>query len=478
MLLEPEVADDRAVFRHQLRVRFARQDVHAQGTDAGAGGKLNGVGGAIGHGAVHADLVSLDAEHGLLRTCDLESGERGPRVLREQGLGGIVELGAELADLLIEGRGLGVTGGFGGDAEPGEVVAHVGVLGGIPEGEEAVVILVAEGIVGMGVALDAAEGGALPDGPGGVDAVDDGVESELLVVGAALGVGLGVAVEAGGDEVFEGAVREQVAGEGLDRELVERQVGVQGADEPVAPRPDIAAVVLLVSLGIGVAGEIEPEGGPAFAEVDGAEKAVDGLFAGFLAADEAGEFIGRGRKAGEVEADATQPLGGVRGGAGLESLLFESGEDEAVGFGPGPFCVLHRRHPLRQRLDEGPVFAPLGAFADPLPQRGDFVGAQRTTLAVFVGRHVIVIALGEHDAMDQFGGGGIAGDERAFPGLAGGERLVAVGEGDVAGLFDAAVATGAVLVEDGSDVVVEVDGGASGRGQKRSGDDGEREGRA
>ena len=128
--------------------------------------------------------------------------------------------------------------------------------------------------------------------------------------------------------------------------------------------------------------------------MDGAEKAVDGLFAGFLATEETGEFIGRGRKAGEVEGDAAQPLGGVGGGAGLESLLFESGEDEAVGVGPGPFCVLHRRHPLREWFDEGPVFAPLGTFADPLPQRGDFVGVQRTTLAMFVGRHVIVVALG------------------------------------------------------------------------------------
>ena len=51
--------------------------------------------------------------------------------------------------------------------------------------------------------------------------------AELLVVGAALGVGQRVAVEGGGDELVVGRVGQQVAGQLFDGELVERLVRVE-----------------------------------------------------------------------------------------------------------------------------------------------------------------------------------------------------------------------------------------------------------
>ena len=168
-------------------------------------------------------------------------------------------MGTEGEDFPVELFGFGEAARVVGHREAREIIGHVGVLGRIPEGEEAVIILLTERIVGMGMALDATEGGALPDGPGGVDAIDDGGEAVFLIIGSALGIGLGIAMETGGDAVFERGVREKISGEGLEGELIEGHVGVETADEPVAPRPNLAAIVLFVALRVGVAGQIQPE---------------------------------------------------------------------------------------------------------------------------------------------------------------------------------------------------------------------------
>ena len=61
------------------------------------------------------------------------------------------------------------------------------------------------------------------------------------------------------------------------------------------------------------------------------------------------------------------------------------------------------------------------------------------------------------DAADQFRGGRIAGNNNLLAGLAFPEGLLAVNEGDLAGLLHPAVADRAVLVEQRPDVAVEVD---------------------
>ena len=82
-----------------------------------------------------------------------------------------------------------------GIGEEWNIVIQVVVFGGVEEGHELVIILVWNRFVGVGVALNAAEGETLHDRPGGVDAVDGGDDSELLVIGAAFGIGLGVAMK-------------------------------------------------------------------------------------------------------------------------------------------------------------------------------------------------------------------------------------------------------------------------------------------
>jgi len=90
-----------------------------------------------------------------------------------------------------------------------------------------------------------------------------------------------------------------------DGEFVEGEVVVEGADDPVAVGPDGAFAVLFVALGVGVAGEVEPDFGPAFAELGVGEEGVDvlGVVAG---ADEFGGEGGRGGDAEEVEGEPSE----------------------------------------------------------------------------------------------------------------------------------------------------------------------------
>ena len=55
-------------------------------------------------------------------------------------------------------------------------------------------------------------------------------------------------MKAGRDFLIERRARQQIAGQLLDRELVERHVRVERADDPVAPRPQFAVAVHLVAV--------------------------------------------------------------------------------------------------------------------------------------------------------------------------------------------------------------------------------------
>ena len=75
------------------------------------------------------------------------------------------------------------------------------------------------------------------------------------------------AVETGRDDLGGRGMFEQVAGELLDEELVERQVAVEGGDDPLTIRPDFAIVVEMEAVGIAVACGVEPEPRQVFAVV-------------------------------------------------------------------------------------------------------------------------------------------------------------------------------------------------------------------
>ena len=76
----------------------------------------------------------------------------------------------------------------------------------------------------MVVAAGAADGHAQKDGAVGVDLVHDVADVDLLLDRSSLAGRNVAAVEAGGDHLVERGVGQQVAGQLLDDELIERLV--------------------------------------------------------------------------------------------------------------------------------------------------------------------------------------------------------------------------------------------------------------
>ena len=81
-------------------------------------------------------------------------------------------------------------------------------------------------------------------------------------------------LKAGGDPLVERAVRQQVAGELLDGELVERQIAVERVDHPIAIGPHLAVVVEVDAVRVAVARGVQPVAGAVFAVVRRGEIAV------------------------------------------------------------------------------------------------------------------------------------------------------------------------------------------------------------
>ena len=76
---------------------------------------------------------------------------------------------------------------------------HRGLVLVVEESEEAVVLLLLDGVELVIMALRTADAEAEPDGAGGGDSVKDAVDSELLFIDAAFLIDLRVAVKSGGD---------------------------------------------------------------------------------------------------------------------------------------------------------------------------------------------------------------------------------------------------------------------------------------
>ena len=111
-------------------------------------------------------------------------------------------------------------------------------------------------------ALDRQAEHALADG---IHAIEHLVHTELLRVNPAFFVEHGVAQKTRGDDLVLGAIRDQVAGELFDDELIVREVAIERVDDVIAITPDVARLVLFKAVRVGVACRIKPMSAPAFA---------------------------------------------------------------------------------------------------------------------------------------------------------------------------------------------------------------------
>ena len=130
----------------------------------------------------------------------------------------------------------------------------------------------------MVMAARAAHGESEPCSCRCTRAIDDILHVILLRNRPAFEVDHVVAVESARDFLFERRVGKQVASQLLDRELVERHVAVEGANHPIAPRPDLAQAVDVKAMGIGVTRQIEPLHRHSLAVVQRLQQLVHSLF--------------------------------------------------------------------------------------------------------------------------------------------------------------------------------------------------------
>ena len=227
----------------------------------------------------------------------------------------------------------------------------------VEEGQHPVVVLLGDGVELVVVALRAGHGAAEPRRGGRVHAVHQRLPPRLFDVDPSLLVEEGVPVEAGRDLLLRRGLGEHVTRDLLDGEVAERQVPVEGVDDPVAVHPRGPAPVLLVAVRVGVSREVQPGTRPALTVVRRGEQAVDDLLVGIRArvGQERVHLRQRRRKADEVEAHAADQGFATGLGRGAEPFTFQPREHEAVDRVPDPGRVHHRRRLRPHRLAIGPV---------------------------------------------------------------------------------------------------------------------------
>ena len=184
------------------------------------------------------------------------------------------------------------------------------------------------------VALGAADGRREPDRRHVPHAVGGILGHVFLGLSAPLLGRLQQAVVARGDACLVGRAVHQVAGELLDREAVERLVGVERTDHVVAKEVEVDMIVAVIAGRVGEADQVEPEDRHPFAEMGRSEQPVDQplVSIGPVVVHEGVDLGGRRGQADQVEAepaDQGSPVG-LRGR--LELLGGEPGPDEPIDF--------------------------------------------------------------------------------------------------------------------------------------------------
>jgi len=134
------------------------------------------------------------------------------------------------------------------------------------------------------------------------------------------------AVEGRADLLLHAAVREEVPGELFPRELIVVLILVEGLDDVITIRPNVARHVRVITHGVCVAHRIQPADGHAFAVVGGGQELIHQLFvsAGRLVRLERGYFLGRRRQADEVEGESARQRAPIRFRREFEANCFEA----------------------------------------------------------------------------------------------------------------------------------------------------------
>ena len=156
----------------------------------------------------------------------------------------------------------------------------------------------------MVVALGAGHGQTEKGGGRGVGPIHDLFDPELLLVDSPLGVRERVAVKPGRHALFRSGIRQQIPGHLLDDESIVGEVPIDGLDDPLTVTPGVGAgTILLESVAVGVASQVQPVTRPALPEMRRGEQLPDQTLVGVgkRAVHERLHLGGSGRESQQVQ---------------------------------------------------------------------------------------------------------------------------------------------------------------------------------
>jgi hypothetical protein len=232
----------------------------------------------------------------------------------------------------------------------------------------------------------------------GVDAINYALDAELFGIDAALLIEHRVAQKTRGHAGLQRRLRQQIARQLFDRELIERHVFVERVDYPVAIWPDRARAVFFEPVGVGVSRGVEPPSPPPLAVMRAVEQAIDQFAVSGRAAvaRELIDLFDRRRQSGQIETQTANQRDLLRLGRRRESLFFKPGENEVVNRRANPGAVFDLRRRGANRLNKSPALldcglriadcgfgvGPFGSFVNPFANQLDLIGLERGVSSV------------------------------------------------------------------------------------------------
>ena len=270
----------------------------------------------------------------------------------------------------------------------------------VQDREEAEVIVLRDGVILVRVTLRTRHRGSHPDRYRCVHPIHHSDVPVFLIARAAFVVRHRVSMKRRGDKLLVGGVVQQITGDLLKGELIERLVRVQRADDVIAIRPDRPRRIIRVAAGIRIARLVQPELRPMLAERLLLEQVIHGplVSSGFSVSEKLVNLRQGRRQSGEVErdpADQRRPVGFRRV---VQSLALQSGQNEVIDGVLRPGLLANLRQARASGRFVGPMAGIFRALGDPLGQDGNFLGGE---FLAGVRRRHLVVEIGRRDAVNQ-----------------------------------------------------------------------------
>ena len=213
----------------------------------------------------------------------------------------------------------------------------------------------------------------------------------------------------------------QITGELIEQKGVARHVGIEGVDHPVSPGPHAAIEVVLIAVGVGVAGDVEPARRHPLAIPRRSEKSINlrGKRIGGGVSLKCGEFLRGRRQTGQVKGHPPQPGPPRCRWTRLETFLRQPSAHKPINRTP----IAVRAVQCGRAVDLGQVWLdrwfkrPVGCPGSPLinPASHPFDLSSGELTPRFRRWHPqVIVAAG--DSLEQFAGRRITRHDRRFGG--------------------------------------------------------------